>query len=408
MSVRYSGGTLPGPVQRGLDVLSELDVGIKISVVLACVGLLPPLAALLFLNQAGAANLQNALALYIAAYVLLFYPLNKVLEEMLVLRQTRRINAYVDEVKAGRRTPHFDLPEEKGNEHDFVRLKRNIFWMVQGLRNREARLQDTLTRLETAQRQVMESIEYASLIQRSVLPSPDDMRAALGEHFLFWQPRDGVGGDGYWVKQTGTHAFVAVFDCTGHGVPGAFLTLIVNALFEQHFDAECYRDPALLLARMNRGLKGALTRHGRQPLSDDGLEGGVCCIDHPSRTLRFAGARSALFLAGEQGVRERRGDRCGVGFSHVPLDQEFISHAIPLDGVKAAYLFTDGITDQVGGPKKLPFGRRRLRRWLETHAQLPMDEQHRAMRKAFEEHKGHNAQRDDVTVLGFSTWEVAS
>lgn len=395
----------PGLMRRSLDALSELDVGIKTGLVLACLGLLPALAGLLYLHQAGGEHLQNAMALYIAAFVLLFYPLNRALEELLVLRQTRRINAYVDEVKQGRRTPHFDLPEEKGNEHDFVRLKRNIFWMVQGLRNREARLQDTLTKLETAQRQVLESIEYASLIQRSVLPSAQDMRAALGEHFLFWQPRDGVGGDGYWVKRGPDHALVAVFDCTGHGVPGAFLTLIVNALLEQHFDADCYRDPALLLSRMNRGLKGALSRHGRQALSDDGLEGAVCCLDRKERVLRFAGARNTLLLAGEQGVREHRGDRCGVGFDHVPEDQEFATHVFPLGGVRAAYLFTDGVTDQVGGPKSLPFGRRRLHGWLENHAHLPMSEQHRAMRLAFAQHKGHNAQRDDVTVLGFCTSE---
>ena len=107
-------------------------------------------------------------------------------------------------------------------------------------------------------------------------------------------------------------------------------------------------------------------------------------------------------------MREHRGDRCGVGFDHVPEDRVFSSHAVPLKGVRTVYLFTDGVTDQVGGPKGLPFGRRRLRSWLEEHAHLPMRQQYAALRREFEAHKGHNAQRDDVTVLGFVVEEAGS
>ena len=391
--------------QRLLDALSGLGIRVKINLVLLVLGLMPPLASLLVLHQAGSESLQNALALYIAAFLLVIYPLGRALEELIVLRQTRRINSYVDEVKEGRRTASFELPKEKGEEHDFLRLQRNIFWMVQGLRNREARLQDTLNELETAQRQVLESIEYASRIQRSFLPAAKDLRNALGEHFLLWLPRDGVGGDAYWVKRTREHTFLAVFDCTGHGVPGAFLTLIVNSLFEQNFDDMCRGNPARLLVKMNKGLKGALSQHGKDTLSDDGLEGAVCCIDHAARRLHFAGARSFLLLAGKDGMREIKGDRSGVGFVHVPLDQEFVNHSVSLEDIATVYLYTDGITDQVGGGKRLPFGRRRLRRWLGEHAHLPMAEQQKNLEKAYVEYKGRNAQRDDVTVLGFSTKE---
>ena len=206
---------------RALDSLSEISVGVKINILLLTLGLLPPLAVLLYLQQSHTEHLGSALALYIAGFVLLYYPLGRFLEELIVLRQTRRINAYVEEVKIGRRTPFFRLPKEKGNEHDFLRLQRNIFWMVQGLKSRESRLQDTLKKLELAQRQVLESIEYASRIQRSFLPSAHALQKALGEYFLFWLPRDGVGGDAYWVKRSPTHTYLAVFDCTGHGVPGA-------------------------------------------------------------------------------------------------------------------------------------------------------------------------------------------
>lgn len=390
-----------------LDWLSASSVGIKINVLLLILGLLPPLATLLYLQHIPMERFQSILALYIAGFVLVFYPLAKALQELLVLRQTRQINNYVDEVKSGRRAPHFTLPDEKGDEHDFLRLQRNIFWMVQGLKTRETRLNDTLKQLETAQRRVIESIEYASLIQRSFLPSAEKLRQILGDHFLVWLPRDGVGGDAYWVKRTDSQTFLAVFDCTGHGVPGAFLTLIVNSLFEQNFSDDCAGDPAKLLSKMNKGLKNALSQHGERKLSDDGLEGGLCCIDHASKSLTFAGARSQLLLAGEKGIQAVKGDSSGVGFIRVPTDQKYANHHISLQGIHTGYLFTDGITDQIGGHKKLPFGRRRLKDWLGAHASCSMEEQRQALIETYEEYKGRNAQRDDVTVLGFSIKELS-
>ncbi len=390
-----------------MDQLSSMSVGFKIKLLILGVGLLPTLLALLILNQLGSVYLQNFLALFIAAFILLYYPLTKLMEELIVLRQTRRINNYVDQIKAGSQAPHFNLPMEKGDEHDFIRLQRNIFWMIQGLKSREARLHETLNKLETAQRKVLESIEYASRIQRSFLPGREDLQEALGDYFLLWLPRDGVGGDAYWVKRSRNHTYLAVFDCTGHGVPGAFLTLIVNSLFEQNFDESCWNNPAQLLAKMNKGLKLALSQHDRHKLSDDGLEGGVCCIDNQKQLLYFAGARSFLFLSGTEGIREIKGDKSGIGFVDVPLDQEFANRCISLKGIQSAYLFTDGLTDQIGGLKRLPFGRRRLRIWLEEHASLPMAEQRDVLEKMFNDYKGRNAQRDDVTMLGFSTEEPA-
>ena len=389
--------------QGAIDALANLGVGVKIKLLLLGLGLLPPLTALLFLRQASTGCFQNTLALYIAIFLVILYPLAKAMEELLVVRQVRRINTYVEEVKAGRATPHIELPEEQGDEHGFLRLQRNIFWMVQGLKSREARLEEALRKLEQARRRILESIEYASLIQRSFLPSRTDLGSALGDHFLLWLPRDGVGGDAYWVKRLEHHTVLAVFDCTGHGVPGAFLTLIVNSLFEQNYDETCRNNPARLLSKMNRAIKHSLSQHGRRDLSDDGLEGSVCCIDHQTRQLYFAGARSFMFLATPNGLLEIKGDRHGVGFVNEPYDREFANHRIELQETAAVFLFTDGITDQVGGPKRLPLGRGRMRQWLEKNQHLPMADQHRALEQAFAEYMGRIDQRDDVTVLGFAT-----
>ncbi|MBG0774911.1 MAG: SpoIIE family protein phosphatase [Desulfovibrionaceae bacterium] len=391
-----------------MDALADAGVGLKMRLLLLTVGLVPALAGLLALHQAGPAPVRSALALYVAAFVLLFYPLSRLLEELVVLRQTRRINEFVDGVKGGCRTVDFDLPEERGEEHDFLRLKRNIFWMVDGLRRREHEVRDTLARLAEAQRQVLESIEYAGLIQRSFLPGRARMGEALGGHMLLWIPRDEVGGDTYWVRRTDGGVFVAVVDCTGHGVPGAFMTLIVNSLFERELDDACRDDPGRLLSKMNRAIKTALSQHGRtlstggRARSDDGIEGAVCFVNHRTRTLHLAGARGFVFVAGPDGVREFRGDRTGVGFVRVPEDQSFANRAVSLNGGETVYLSTDGFTDQIGGGKRLPFGRRRLRECLRELAGTPLPEQEERLRRIFETYRGREPQRDDATVLGFA------
>ena len=392
----------PNPIGWFMDRLSEVSLTIKLNLILLAVGLIPALAALLFLHQGNPEQFHSALALYITGFVILIYPFSRVVEELLVLRQTRRINSYVDEVKAGRYA-HMNLPEEEGGEHDFIRLQRNIYWMVQGLMTREAKLGKALQNLDRTRRQILESIEYASLIQQSFLPSADKLEKALGDYFLFWLPRDGVGGDAYWVRSAGDFTILAVIDCTGHGVPGAFLTLIANSLFEQNYDASCNRDPAKLLTRMDCSIRKALAQNKPGGLSNDGMEGGVCCVDWKRRILHYAGARGRLLLSGPQGLKEIMGVKRGVGFAGEKTDRGFINHEAPLDEANAVYLYTDGITDQAGGAKGLPFGRKRLHRLLEENGGLSMEDQKARLEKAFRSRKGAMEQRDDVTVLGFST-----
>ncbi|WP_028315290.1 SpoIIE family protein phosphatase [Desulfatibacillum aliphaticivorans] len=388
---------------RFADRLSEVSLGVKLNLILLAVGLAPALAGLLFLHQGRPEQFHSALALYITGFVIFIYPFSKAVEELLVLRQTRRINNYVDEVKAGRPAAPPNLPDEEGDEHDFIRLQRNIYWMVQGLVTREAKLEKVLQNLDRTRRQILESIEYASLIQQSFLPSARKLEKALGDYFLLWAPRDGVGGDAYWVRSAGGFSILAVIDCTGHGVPGAFLTLIANSLFEQNYDESCNTDPARLLTRMDRSIRQSLAQHKPESLSNDGMEGGVCCIDWNNRLLHYSGARGRLLLSGPNGLHEIVGVKRGVGFANEKTGRAFINHAAPLDEADAVYLYTDGITDQAGGAKGLPFGRTRLRQLMKENQTLSMDGQKASLEQAFREYQGRMDQRDDVTVLGFST-----
>ena len=390
-----------GLFSRCVDSVAEVGIKTKVQIFMLLVGLAPPLACLVLLKNMELNDVFNAMALYVAGLVILFYPLSCLLQEWFVLRQAGHINEYMEEVKKGRK-PAFALPAETGDENDLIRLKRNIFWMVQNLGLREERLQSALADLADSRRQLLESIEYASLIQRSFLPAPEEMNEVLGEHLLIWRPRDKVGGDAYWVRQVDGGTFVAVTDCTGHGVPGAFLTLIVNSLLEQEFDEECRSNPALLLTRMNLAMRRVLSRNGAQPLAGDGYEGSICFIDHQDEVLHFAGANGIAFVLRDDDVAELRGSRAGVGFSRALPKGGFFSQSTSLKGVRAAYLATDGMTDQVGGPKNLPFGRGRLKSLLRKHSHLPFAKQRDAILESFKEYQARQEQRDDITLLGFS------
>ena len=388
---------LPG---RVMDGVAELDIKVKVRIVLLLFGLVPPIVFMLLLQYMQKAEISSVLALYIAGFVILFYPLSCLLQEMLVLRQAGHINTYVEEVKQGRR-PHFHLPRDEDTNNGLVLLKRNIFWMVQSLGLREERLQTALAELTESRRQVREGIEYAGLIQRSFLPSAKEMRRVLGDHMLVWQPRDQVGGDAFWIKEVDGGTFVAVMDCTGHGVAGAFLTLIVNSLLEQQLEERCRTNPSLLLDKMNKAMRKALSWDGPQDLGN-GYDGSVCFIDRRKGMLHYAGANGIAYIKRKNDLLELRGNRGGVGFARRSSQSMFFSQSLPLDEVQAVYLATDGIIEQVGGPKGLPFGRKRLKSLLQENVQLPFALQGERIREALGEYRGRQEQRDDMTLLGFS------
>ena len=248
---------------------------------------------------------------------------------------------------------------------------------------------------------ITSSIEYASRIQRSALPSDELMSEALGEHFVIWEPRDVVGGDIFWVRRVEGGHVVAVADCTGHGVPGAFLTMIATGALRQAIIEHPDGDPAKVIARMNSFIKNSLRQDTAEGPSDDGLELGICHIDDGGERLTFAGARFSLWTLSSRGSEEIKGDKSGIGYHHVPLDRAFTNHQVPLSPGSAFYLFSDGLVDQVGGDKRRAFGKKRIIALLEGHLGRPPAEQRDAITAAFTAYQGDEIRRDDVTFLGF-------
>lgn len=260
-------------------------------------------------------------------------------------------------------------------------------------------------------RQVTQSIEYASVIQRSMLrTSRETLEHVLSDADLVWEPRDIVGGDFYHFASKADSWFGALADCTGHGVPGAFMTLIANSSLSQAIEQFGTKDPSELLSQVNRGIKqtlGQISSQDATPESDDGMDAAFFCLDKQANTLIFSGAKSSLFILhpGEEGVEMIDGDRQGVGYVNSDMDFSWTNRLVQLRAGSLVFVTTDGLIDQIGGPKAIAFGKRRIRDILLSNRHQPSSVINQAMLDTFEKWQGQQMRRDDLTFFCFRVQE---
>ncbi len=268
-------------------------------------------------------------------------------------------------------------------------------------------------------RLVTESINYASIIQKSFLRSSrEDMGAVLQDYFMHWEPRDKVGGDYYFCKKFADGFFLALIDCTGHGVPGAFMTLIMASFLDHILLEDNRHDPAGLLSMMNKKVKMALGQinatgtsnfdidrfsSAQSGQSDDGMDTAFCWVDKQNSTLTYAGAKTSLFYIDSTSseVQLLEPDRKGVGYIDTPMDYQWTNRHLPLTKGMCIYLTTDGIIDQIGGAKKIAFGKKRYSALLQENYLKPMPEQESIIMQAYYDYQGKQKRRDDVCLMGF-------
>lgn len=298
------------------------------------------------------------------------------------------------------------LPVERDDE--LGRLTATFNHMAGTVRdvtgNLERLVEARTAELARSRAQILDSVAYARLIQDRTLPTPEAIGAALPDHFLLARPRDLVGGDFHALRRDGDALLVGVGDCTGHGVPGAFMSMAASAALDQVAAREGTADPAGLLQGMNRALKALLHQEaaeGADRTMDNGLDLGLLRLEG-GRGL-FAGARIPLWILrpGEAEVEVLPGDPHSLGYLRSRPDYPFQARAADLPPGTAVFLFSDGLLDQNGGRHGFGFGRRRLARILLEARDLPMAAQGAALARALEEYQGSKPQRDDITFLGF-------
>ena len=248
---------------------------------------------------------------------------------------------------------------------------------------------------------ITSSINYASRIQRAILPPMELLDDATREYFILWKPRDVVGGDIYWCHKWGSGMVLILADCTGHGVPGAFMTLISNGALERALIDVSEGDSAALISKMHQLIQVLLGQDRKESEADDGLELGVCYISSEKNNLVFAGAGFPIFVTLKNEVSMIKGDRKGIGYRKIPIDTTWTNKVLDVQNGSCFYMSSDGIFDQIGGPKRRGYGKKRFMKLLKSIQVVPITEQGDAIYQQLVEYQGEEKRRDDVSAIGF-------
>lgn len=280
------------------------------------------------------------------------------------------------------------------------KIEDNVRTLDAKVQEKTRELQENYRKLEDANRQILDGIEYGRTIQRAILPL--DRPSAVKDHFVIWRPKDIIGGDIFWLAERANGLYLAVIDCTGHGVPGAIMTMIANMAINRVISRLDRATPAQVLKELNRVVRVTLHQHLADSRSNDGMDIGLVLVETGKGTLTFAGAGLELFVTGAGGNREIKGDRQSIGYRTSDPDFEYTNHVVPLAEGMNFYLTTDGLIGQPGGPKTIPFGWQRCYDVLQQNSDKRFAEQKAALLAAFNAYKGNEEQRDDVTVVGFT------
>ena len=265
---------------------------------------------------------------------------------------------------------------------------------------------NSLRKLDASHKVVIESVNYASRLQRGQLPRQDRIERRFSSFASIWEPRDTIGGDLYWLsssQQSGPFV-LAVADCTGHGVPGAMLSLLVSNSLERIYANDTAEDPVAALMSLDHYVRTGLNQDRAGSESDDGCDAAVLRIDRDKNTIEFAGAKLGLFQVNAQGVLTRhQAARCSLGYQDVVVEADKpVVKKISYQSGDVFAVVTDGFTDQIGGSTgKTSFGYRRLEDILKANYKASAEEITVAMRNEFAAWQGTNARRDDVTAVVF-------
>lgn len=253
--------------------------------------------------------------------------------------------------------------------------------------------------IEEKNKSITDSINYARRIQSAILPEVNEFTTAFPESFVFYRPKDIVSGDFYWIASSGSFTFYATADCTGHGVPGGFMSVLGASLLNEIVNEKGITEPADILVMMRDRIILALRQKGETGENKDGMDMVLCRVDRTRNELVYAAANNPLWIMRKDGLHEFPADKQPVGIG-IENPGKFRQHTVQLEPGDVIYTFTDGFADQFGGPKGKKFKYAQLKTLLDTQRTAPMKEQELHLARVFEDWKGTLEQVDDILVIG--------
>ncbi|MBS1635287.1 MAG: SpoIIE family protein phosphatase [Bacteroidetes bacterium] len=266
----------------------------------------------------------------------------------------------------------------------------------------ENKVAERTKELAEKNRDITSSIEYAKRIQEAILPSKDLIYSKLKNAFILYKPKDIVSGDFYWFGERNNVKIIAVVDCTGHGVPGAFMSMIGHNLLNQIVSEKGFSDPGQILSELHKGVQAALKQGAINEIkTNDGMDVSILAINTDTNEIAWAGAFRSLVIVNADGELEKtEGNKYPVGGAQLDVERVFTTHRKALSKNDMIYMFSDGYADQFGGDKGKKFMVKKFHEVLVNIHQYSMTEQHNQLLTYFENWRGNYEQVDDVLVVG--------
>ena len=262
-------------------------------------------------------------------------------------------------------------------------------------------LEATKALIEAQSKKIVDSINYSLRIQQSIIPSSEIFEEALGKQCVFYKPKDVVSGDFPWLIKKDKYIYFGAIDCTGHGVPGAMMSMIGNLLLNSIVNNgnEC-KTPSEILAELHKAVVHTLKQDAEGNKAADGMDASLCRIDFEGKDLLFSGAHlPMLFLRGDE-LETYKGDKFPVGGMQYRNRNTYSDHIIKLEDGDKIFIFSDGIIDQVGGEENMKWMTSNLKQFILDNKDVPMLNFREKISEKFDEFKGNHKQVDDVLLMG--------
>ncbi len=328
-----------------------------------------------------------ALSLFIAARIsAIRLRRQKKMLEKVVNERTREIRSQKDQI------------EQKNTELE--QQKEEITATAENLKAANESIAEQNAIIEKKNLDITDSIQYAKYIQEAMLPQLKEISKALKDSFIFFRPKDIVSGDFFWYGENNGLKIIAAVDCTGHGVPGAFMSMLGSTLLHQVIFEQEATEADRILTLLNNGVRESLSQQDSQ--NRDGMDMALCVIDEENGTVQFAGAKNPMIMINRsEGLRSIKGDKFPIGGFQHETEVKFTRHDFKISEPTYIYLFSDGFQDQFGGPRGKKYMIRQLKGDFESMHEKNGFDQLALLEKKFNDWKGRKEQLDDILVLGF-------
>lgn len=277
----------------------------------------------------------------------------------------------------------------------YQKLKDKYIASVRELDQRNAMLYEQ-------NKELSDSINYALRIQRAILPPDYYVKQLLPDSFVYYKPKDVISGDFYFVEKALNEDKVifSAVDCTGHGVPGAMMSVIGFKYLEQAVVENGLTTPADILQFLDVGVNDSLRQTANESGVYDGMDLGLCTIDLKKRELQYAGSYNPLYFVQDDVLTEIKADKFPIGVNEDGVADIFTNHTIQLEPGNTVYLFSDGYADQFGGPKGKKFKYGQMKDIILSIQDQPMQQQMKILDQKIQEWQGNMMQVDDILIIG--------